>query len=101
MKIKKYNDDPSGYIVTNLSHSYEVSREGVELQDIIEETGTTTGYRATIESIPGKLEHGAFAKVKLQKGMLIVSAKYCKLIGYFTLVNQYVDSYYTHYNLNN
>ena len=71
MKIKKYNDDPNGYIVTSLPPSFEVTREGIELQDIVEETNTTISYRATIENIPGKLEHGAFAKVKLQKGILI------------------------------
>ena len=82
MKIKKYNDDPNGYIVTNLPPSYEVLRDGVELQDVVEETTAATCYRATIESIPGKLEHGAFAKVKLLKGLLN-SIKYCKLIGLF------------------
>lgn len=66
--MKRYVDDPNTYIVTNLPPSYEVLREGVELQDVVEETSATISYRATIESIPGKLEHGAFAKVKLLKG---------------------------------
>ena len=68
--MKRYVDDPNAYIVTNLPPSYEVLREGVELQDVVEETSATISFRATIESIPGKLEHGAFAKVKLLKGKL-------------------------------
>ena len=70
--MKRYIDDPNTYIVTNLPPSYEVIREGVELQDVVEETAATISYRATIENIPGKLEHGAFAKVKLLKGELII-----------------------------
>ena len=80
--MKRYIDDPNTYIVTNLPPSYEVLREGVELQDVVEETSTTLSYRATIESIPGKLEHGAFAKVKLLKGEFIICRGRRDLIVY-------------------
>ena len=66
--MRRYNDEPSGYVSTNLPPSYEVAREGIQLQDVTEETYSTISYRATIETIPGKLEHGAFANVKLLKG---------------------------------